>query len=1161
MGFLGNNLNEDKTGPSASSRNIGRRALLLVTLSFLFGLWLVYQAKRERLKLVQVSAKLSSQDSTENGKNIRQPGELLNLNQISKAGDLTPYLTNFEDATERAFAAEIIFKRLEKQKFKNVEELRNVRVNMDDLQEYLKDKQGKYKKVISDFETRLAQAKIEEAEKRAKEDFISRLRGWVVNERPSVSFEQFRKGDSISSSFIVRTPEGFRNALLLSSAIFLLGFGGLHLYWRFRRFRGDQLILPNIFALCSFGFLMMISLLRDPLRDTLSFSSFAWGVMFGNLFVALLTSFNYHDLYYALKERYKHTDLLTTVLPIGLSLLLCAALLSGFGKGPGASKAKINLEIPFAGFAFQPSELIKLLLCFFIAAYFSNRWELIQNLNAEKFRFLSLPRGKDVLIIFLCVALVLGLFFVQQDLGPALLMAGLFLILFAIVRRQILLSAAGFLTIIGGYVFNYYVYSFSPTAAQRFEIWKDPWKTSVRGGEHIVHSFWALANGGFAGTGLGLGDPGYAPAAHTDLILSSLGEELGFLGLLLVFTLNATLFYRCLKIALNTTSIYTFFLVAGITIINALQFLFISAAILGLIPLSGITSPFLSYGSTSMVVSFIAFGIVLVISGQTGEPLPDIRKSFATSAKYLSWAFGIVGLFILANAAWIQVWKADEIMVKSVSAPQKDGFIRLLDNPRITAALKALPYGTVYDRHQIPLASSKWDELMQYRKAYEDLGIKLEAVCREGRRCYPFGSKTFFLLGNAQTRSNWTGQYIAYIEKDYENRLRGFDRQTIDNIYLKHDYRALIPIVRAHYAGAALDASLLPHPPKDVHTTIDINLQLALTEIVEKELAARNLKKSGVIVLNPQTGELLASVSYPYPEDNAFIQTTSNDSINDRARQEPYPPGSTFKIVTEMAALSIDEQADQQRFECIQLKKNRVGSWVRGREVRDDDNVKKPHGNITFQEAFIKSCNAYFAHLGTDFVKAENLLKTAKLFDITIGDVAKQSDEEYKKEFLNSTLQDSSYGQAAITASPYQMAGVAATIANNGMLPYAHWINEEDLNDNDEQRRKPSVFIISSSNSDRIAEAMRGVVNNSHGTAYGSFKDFPVQVAGKTGTAEPNSKDDKRAHSWFIGFAPYDKQERIAFAVIVEHGEHGKGPAAAITKKLVLAARKYGYIK
>ena len=131
------------------------------------------------------------------------------------------------------------------------------------------------------------------------------------------------------------------------------------------------------------------------------------------------------------------------------------------------------------------------------------------------------------------VVLSLAFFFLQKDLGPALLIACMFLAMYAVARDRYLFAAAGLLLILSGFASGYYLH-FPSNVAGRVSMWLSPWDNSVRGGEQLAHALWGFSSGGLFGTGLGLGDPQLMPAAHTDLILAALGEEWGFLGLFCV---------------------------------------------------------------------------------------------------------------------------------------------------------------------------------------------------------------------------------------------------------------------------------------------------------------------------------------------------------------------------------------------------------------------------------------------------------------------------------------------------------------------------------------------------------------------------------------------------------------------------------------------------
>jgi cell division protein FtsI/penicillin-binding protein 2 len=213
------------------------------------------------------------------------------------------------------------------------------------------------------------------------------------------------------------------------------------------------------------------------------------------------------------------------------------------------------------------------------------------------------------------------------------------------------------------------------------------------------------------------------------------------------------------------------------------------------------------------------------------------------------------------------------------------------------------------------------------------------------------------------------------------------------------------------------------------------------------------------------------------------------------------------------------------------------------RPIRDDVLDKIAHGTIDMERGIIVSCNAYFAQLGTYDVGAKPLFETASLLGIAAA--APNTPEQLRK-----SLPQSSYGQGQVVASPFQMARVAATVANGGMLPASHWI----LDDN-KDRAIESKQVLSPDAAATVARFMREAVTGGTGRrAAGAI----APIAGKTGTAE---LADALSHAWFIGFAPYGKSaRRIAFSILIENGQYGGTYPAAAAAQIVAAAQDLGLI-
>ncbi len=682
-------------------------------------------------------------------------------------------------------------------------------------------------------------------------------------------------------------------------------------------------------------------------------------------------------------------------------------------------------------------------------------------------------------------------------------------------------------------------------------MWKSPWDNSVRGGDQIADSLWSLSTGGVTGTGLGLGDPQDVPAAHTDMIVSALGEQTGLLGVLVLYILYGVLIARGLRVARNAPGTYSYFLVMGLMLIIAYQILLITGGLLGLVPLSGVVSPFLSYGRTSMVANFIVFAIVLAVSRTQRKQAQD--ENFGAGTKVLTAVLATLAVVVIARFTWIQAAKADDIIARGSLVVQADGVRRYQYNPRLLAVAREIPKGTIFDRNGLPLATSDWTQIETHRPDYQKLGITLDQnVSKQEPRHYPFGAPFFYLLGDSRSRLKQGATNTAFQEKASRIRLQGYDDVAeVEEGRIKRDYRALIPLLRHRYEPDNPQVKELMTRPRDVKMSLDARLQMRASDILAKNLVKLGKQKGAIVVLDPATGDLLASVSYPWPSPAQFASLSGNaqaplpnEDLLDRSRFGLYPPGSSFKIVTAIAALRKDPALAQQRYDCIRMPDGRVGNYVGKREIRDDVKDKEPHGTLDMRKGIVVSCNAYFAQLGANAVGADALYETATKLGITVAhpNTAKQ---------LKEYLAQASYGQGQVVVSPFQMARVAATIASGGNAPEGRWIIDET-----NPRLKKPEELLPASLAGQVAEFMRGVVTSGTGRVLAAN---PIAIAGKTGTAEL-AKDP--SHAWFIGFAPYGAKtgKQIAFAVLVENGQYGGTAAAPIAGEVVAAAHELGII-
>jgi cell division protein FtsI/penicillin-binding protein 2 len=299
--------------------------------------------------------------------------------------------------------------------------------------------------------------------------------------------------------------------------------------------------------------------------------------------------------------------------------------------------------------------------------------------------------------------------------------------------------------------------------------------------------------------------------------------------------------------------------------------------------------------------------------------------------------------------------------------------------------------------------------------------------------------------------------------------------------------------------------------------------------------------------MDSATGDVLAMVSAPAP-DPPGIRTAppGPDELLDRARYGQYPPGSTFKLVTAMAALRADPGLRHRTFLCRTLPDGRAGNVIAGwnRPIKDDIG-DHAHGTLDMERAIAVSCNAYFAQLGVHDVGSKALAETAAQMGISTGEPSE----------LRKSLPFAAYGQGEVLISPFKMARVAATIAAGGRMPQGRW-STDDSN----ARNEAAAQVAPAAEAAFLAGAMRRVVTE--GTARRAMAGSEISFAGKTGTAQ---LDAGLPHSWFTGFAPYDQPasgggRRLAFAVLVEHGGYGARVAAPIAREVMEAARQLGLL-
>ncbi|MDQ3875477.1 MAG: FtsW/RodA/SpoVE family cell cycle protein [Actinomycetota bacterium] len=392
------------------------------------------------------------------------------------------------------------------------------------------------------------------------------------------------------ASVYIAQQELLSTVSLTYAGYFLGLYLAAHVIARLTVPNADPYLLPMVGLLTAVGLTEIYRLEPDD-----AFRQGGWIVVGVALFGAtlLLLRHNYRRL-----ESYKY------VLGVTAVGLLVLPVLPVLGQTVNGARLWIDL----GPIQFQPGELAKIMLIVFLAGYLRDKREVLAQGRLKDFGPLLLIWGLAMLVLV-----------VTSDLGSALLYFGIFLAMIYVATARVAYVAAGLGLFVAGAAA---AYELIPRVEERVSIWLDPWQDPHRSGYQLVQSLYSISNGGFGGTGLGKGtfattggDP-LIPYANTDFIYSALAQELGLVGsagLLLVYMLFVT---RGFRIALLADDGFSKLLAAGLTFTFALQTFIIVGGIVRLIPLTGITLPFVSYGGSSIVSNFILLALLLLVSNR-----------------------------------------------------------------------------------------------------------------------------------------------------------------------------------------------------------------------------------------------------------------------------------------------------------------------------------------------------------------------------------------------------------------------------------------------------------------------------------------------------------------------------------------------------------------
>lgn len=372
-----------------------------------------------------------------------------------------------------------------------------------------------------------------------------------------------------------------------AAAVFVI----LHIVLRFGLPMADGLILPLAAGLTFLGLVMI-----ERLDPRLALEQLLWICVAATAFILVVLFLRKYEAL----ARYKYT--------LGIAALALLAL--PMFLGTEVNGAKLWLKI--GPMSFQPSELAKVLLVIFLAAFFAEKHELL-SISTHRVLGIPVPEIKFFVPLLIMWGVCVLMMIFQKDLGSSLLFFGIFICMLYVAtarKTYVLVGAAMFL--LGAFL----CYLAFAHVQVRVETWLNPFNpaTIQKESYQISQSLFALSSGGISGSGLGLGYPNFIPSVTTDFIFSAVGEELGLTGAVAVVLMYVLLVARGMKVALAHRDDFGKLLAVGLTSVIALQAFIIMGGVTRLIPLTGITLPFVSYGGSSLLANFILLGLLLILS-------------------------------------------------------------------------------------------------------------------------------------------------------------------------------------------------------------------------------------------------------------------------------------------------------------------------------------------------------------------------------------------------------------------------------------------------------------------------------------------------------------------------------------------------------------------
>lgn len=889
-----------------------------------------------------------------------------------------------------------------------------------------------------------------------------------------------------------------------------VAFAVAHVAIRFLAPGADPVLLPVTFVLSGIGVAFV-----TRLKPELAVNQVLWlFVSIAAMVTVLVVVRNMDDL-----SSYKYT--------LGLAGIILLVIPMIFGVEHGGSR----LWIGIGPFSFQPGELAKVLIILFLAAYLSEKRELL-SASTRSIGPIALPKPKMLAPVFGMWGVSLLVVVFERDLGSALLFFTFLVVMIYVATGRVSYVIVSLLLLLAGTFLCYMAFSH---VRNRIQIWLDPF-AYPDGGYQIIQSLYSLADGDLMGAGIGKGMPTLIPVVESDFIFSAVGEEMGLLGGSAVLILYIIFAVRGFATAARAKSDMSAFTAVGLTTAIAFQAFLIVGGCTRLLPLTGVTLPFMSQGGSSLLASFIIVGLLLRTGDEatgretqiasTTEKLNAIPSVGGAEAKLAAVAHGrnvrgsfgldtpesgVLGRVALGNRLVALITTFTILFAIAITnlmliqVVQAQTYKQMPNNNHTIAKSAFVQRGAIITSDGQTLAES----LQQQDGTYS--------------RVYPNGSVAAHTVGYISTRFGATG-----IEARMNDTLRG-----------SANY--------ANWSNALHSLAGVQTPGASVVLTINYQMQRAAE-------AALDGYRGAVVVLDPSTGAVLAKASNPSFDIDNIAEVLENDDdsspLVDRTTQL-YTPGSTFKLVTLSAALDTGAATLETIYD------SPASLDIGGQAVSNDHDAE--YGEIDLRTALALSANTAFGQLGVQ-LGADTLVRYSNSFgyDKTLGQdfTCTASLMPEPSQMTEWETAWSACGQpvgmhespAGPQTTVMQNAVVAAAIANKGMVmnPYVvdHVLSPEGATvaSTDPQSLGQAM---SAEAAAQVGEAMLDVVSS--GTGTGAAVDGYL-IAGKTGTAQVGSES---INSLFVGYAPYENPT-LAISVCIEgNGEDVRGYASYVASDVL----------